>query len=260
MKIFFEEEGRRALSGYENGPMSWDATLAHFVLMQAVALLLDDEIDEDAGGLHVLGSDAAGGDDFLRLDDDHIGCGGHHRAEVLAGAFVDQVAAFVADVGANDGDIGADGLLKQVFLAVDGDFLFAFLDDGAKAGLGQHATETCTSGADLLGQGALGLKRDVELASVHLVDGVVVGADMGGNQVLDLVVGDELADAHFGIGSVVADDGEVFNAFSHQCVNQGNGVADSEETADHNGHTVVDFVGSLLYRNEFVHNYLFYFN
>ena len=156
---------------------------------RAVPLLLDDVVDEDAGGLDVLGSYAAGGDDLLRLDDDGVGGGGHHGAEVLAGALVDQVALFVGDVGADDGDVGADGLLEEVFLAVDGDFLLAVLNDGAEACLGQHTAEACAGGADLLGEGALGLEGDLQLAGVHLVDGVVVGADVCGDEGLHLVVG-----------------------------------------------------------------------
>ena len=36
-------------------------------------LFLNHVVDEDAGGLDVFGSDAAGGDNLLRLDDDGVG-------------------------------------------------------------------------------------------------------------------------------------------------------------------------------------------
>ena len=189
---------------------------------------------------------------------DGVGGGGHHGAEVLAGALVDQVAFLVADVGADDGDVGTDGFLQQILLAVDGDFLLAVLDDGAETRLGQHATETCTGGTDLLGQGALGLEGDLQLAGVHLVDGVVVGADMGGDEGLHLVVGDELADAHFGIGGVVADDGEVFHIAGDEFVDEGDGVAYAKKSSDHYGHAVVNFVGGLFDCDKFVHD-IYYF-
>ena len=134
-------------------------TTPHYAYWNGVysQLLLDDVVDEDGRGLDVLRGDGAGGDNLLGFDDDCVGGGGHHGAEVLAGAFVDEVAVLVADVGADDGDVGTDGFLEEVLLAVDSDFLLAVLDDGAEAGLGEHATEACAGGADLLGQGALGL-------------------------------------------------------------------------------------------------------
>ena len=151
----------------------------------------------------------------------------------------------------------ASRFLKKVFLAVDGDFLLAVLNDGAKTRLGKHTAQACACGTDLLGQGALRLERHVELAGIHLVDSVVVGANMRGNEVLDLMIGNQLADTDLGIGGIVADDGQVFNALLNQCVNQGNRVANSKEATHHNGHSVVDFLGCLLYRNKFVHKYLF---
>ena len=114
--------------------------------------------------------------------------------------------------------------------------------------------EACAGGTDLLGQGALGLEGDVEFASVHLVDGIVVGADMGGYKVLDLVIGDELTHAHFGVGGVVADDGEVFDSFFNKGVDKSNGIAYAEESANHYSHAVVNFVGSFFYCYEFVHD------
>ena len=87
------------------------------------------------------GGDGAGGDDFLGLDDDHVGCGGHHGAEVLRSAFVYQIASFVCDVGSDDGDVSVNGLLEEILLAVDGYFLLAILDDGAEASLGQHSAK-----------------------------------------------------------------------------------------------------------------------
>ena len=87
----------------------------------------------------------------------------------------------------------------------------------------------------------------MELACVHLVDGVVVGADMGGDEVLHLVVGDELADTHLGIGGVVADDGEVLHTFLNQGVDKGDGVANTQKSANHYCHAVVNFLGSFFY-------------
>ena len=224
-------------------------TTPHYAYWNGVysQLLLDDVVDEDGRGLDVLRGDGAGGDNLLGFDDDCVGGGGHHGAEVLAGAFVDEVAVLVADVGADDGDVGTDGFLEEVLLAVDGDFLFAVLDDGAEAGLGEHATEACAGGADLLGQGALGLEGDFQLAAVHLVDGVVVGADVGGDELFDLMVGDELADADFGIGGVVADDGEVLHVAGYELVDECDGVAHAEESSDHYGHAVLNFVGGFFY-------------
>ena len=87
-----------------------------------------------------------------------------------------HVAELVNDVGAQEGDVGFQGLLKEVVLAVHIHDLLAVGHDGAKTRGSQHAAETCTVGADALCEGAL---RDVfhdEGAFVLLDGGLLVGA------------------------------------------------------------------------------------
>ena len=195
---------------------------------------------------------------MVPVANDGVGGGGHHGAEVLAGALVDQVAFLVADVGADDGDVGTHGFLKEILLTVDSDFLLAVLNHGAEARLGQHTTESCSSGADLLGQGALGLEGHLQLASIHLVDSVVVGANVGGNEFFHLMIGDEFTDTDLGIGGIVADDGEILDITGHELVNESDGVTYAKKSSDHYGHAVVNFVGGLFYCDKFVHD-IYYF-
>ena len=92
--------------------------------LRKLVVLLDDVVDEDAGSLDIFGGDAAGFHNFLRFDYNHIGCGCHHGAEVLGSTLVHQVTALVADVGSDDGHIGADGFLQKIFHTVHSYFLF----------------------------------------------------------------------------------------------------------------------------------------
>ena len=105
--------------------------------------------------MHALRLDFANGDQLFSLDDDIVGGGGHQRVEVVGRAKEHHVAELVDDVGAQEGDVGLQGLLKEVVLTIDVHNLLAVGHDGAKTRGGQHAAETCTVGADALCEGAL---------------------------------------------------------------------------------------------------------
>ena len=156
------------------------------------------------------------------------------------------------------GHIGTNGLLKQVLFAIDGEFLLAILNDCSDTSRGEHTAETCTGSTDLLGQGSLGLKGNLQFASIHLGHSIGVGADMGGDKFLHLVIGDELADTDLGIGRIVADNGQVLDIAGHKFVDKGDGIANTQKTANHNGHSVFNLVGSLFYGNKFVHDVYFF--
>ena len=101
--------------------------------------------------MHALRLDLADLHQLLSFDDDIVGGGGHQRVEVVGRAKEHHVAELIDDVGAQEGDVGLQGFLQQVVLAVHVDHLLAVGHDGAETRGGQHAAETCTVGADALG-------------------------------------------------------------------------------------------------------------
>ena len=106
--------------------------------------------------MHALRLDLADLHQLFSLDDDIVGGGGHQRVEVVGRAQEHHVAELVNDIGAQEGDVGLQGLLKEVVLAINIHDLLAVGHDGAKTRGSQHAAETCTVGADALCEGALG--------------------------------------------------------------------------------------------------------
>ena len=64
--------------------------------------------------MDAFGFDFTDGNQLLGFDDDVVGGGGHQRVEVVGGAKEHNVAEFVNDVGAEESDVGLQGLLKEV--------------------------------------------------------------------------------------------------------------------------------------------------
>ena len=69
--------------------------------------------------MHALGLDFADFHQLLSLDNDIVGGGGHQRVEVVGGAQEHHVAELIDDVGAQEGDVGLQGLLKEVVFTID---------------------------------------------------------------------------------------------------------------------------------------------
>ena len=61
-------------------------------------------------------------------------------------------------------EVGDDAALHDVVLAVELALLLAFADHGAGAGLGEEGRNAGAAGADALGQRALRIELDLELA------------------------------------------------------------------------------------------------
>ena len=143
--------------------------------------------------MYALRLDLADLHQLLSLDDDIVGGGGHQRVEVVGRAKEHHVAELVDDVGAQESDVGLQGLLKEVVLAVYVHDLLTVGHDGAKTCGSQHATETCTVGADALCEGALRNVFHDESAFVLLDGSLLVGAGVRHDSLLHLVVADQFA-------------------------------------------------------------------
>src|SRR5579863_4831990 len=102
---------------------------------------LDDALDEDAGRMDVVRIDLAGRHQMLDLCDRYLRGGCHHRVKVTRGLAVNEVAGGIALPGVNDGEVGEQAALHDVFLAVENLFFLALGNQRADAGL-------CVEGRD----------------------------------------------------------------------------------------------------------------
>ena len=120
---------------------------------------------EDAGRVDAVGVERAERHDLLDLGDADLAAGGGVRIEVPRGLAVDEVALLVALPGLDDGEVGDDAALEDVGLAVELLVLLALGDHRADAGLGVEARDAGAAGAHPLGEGALRVELELELAA-----------------------------------------------------------------------------------------------
>src|SRR5437899_346057 len=125
---------------------------------------LEDPVHVDRRDVDVIAVELAHLQQVLHLHDGDAGRGAHHRAEVAGGLAEDQVPPLVALPGAHDGEVGLEGLLEDHLLALENARLLALGDLGARAGRREEAAQARPAGADALGEGALRVQLDLQLA------------------------------------------------------------------------------------------------
>ena len=201
---------------------------------------LDDALDEDAGRVDVVGIEFAGRNQMLDLGHRDLGGGRHHRVEVARGLAVDQVAGGVALPGVDDGEVGEQAALHDVFLAVELLHFLAFGDQRADAGLGVEGRDAGAAGADALGQRALRVEFELQLAGEVLLREQLVLADIGRDHLLDLPRLQQPAEADAVDAGIVGDDRQVLDAGVADRVRQGLGDAAQAEAAGHDHHAVLE--------------------
>jgi hypothetical protein len=137
--------------------------------------------------------------------------GGHHRVEVAGGLAEHQVAALVGLPRLDDGQVGDEAGLHDVVAAVKiADFL-ALGDQGADAGGGEEGGDARAARADALGQRALRVELQLQLAGQILALELLVLADVGRDHFGDLAGLQQLAEAEAVHARVVGDDGQVLD-------------------------------------------------
>jgi hypothetical protein len=184
------------------------------------------------------GFERAGGDDLLDLDQCHLAGGGHHRVEVAGRLAEHQVAALIGLPRLDDGQVGDEAGLHDVVAAVEvADFL-ALGDQGADAGGGEEGRDARAARADALGQGALRVELQLQLAGQILALELLVLADVGRDHFRDLAGLQQLAEAEAVDAGVVGDDGQALDAAVAQAGDQVLGNAAQAEAAGHDGHAV----------------------
>src|ERR1700751_3754062 len=102
---FYSGCGRRRLRRVRSGIAELDSLLADADF--------DDALDEDAGGVDVVGIELAGRNEMLDLGDRDFRSGCHHRVEVARGLAIDQVARGIALPGMDDSEVGEQTALHQ---------------------------------------------------------------------------------------------------------------------------------------------------
>jgi hypothetical protein len=123
----------------------------------------------------------------------------------------------------------------SVRLVFDGET--ALLDDGVHSGGGKEGRDTCTSGPDLLSEGALGANLELELAVEKLPLELVVFSHIAGDHAFDLLVSQQNGQAPIASAvlvphtAVVRGDGQLLAAGLLDCVDQVHGHAAYTEAA-----------------------------
>ena len=138
--------------------------------------------------------------------------GRHHRVEVARGLAVDEVAGGVALPGLDDGEVGEQAALHHVFLAVELLHFLALGDQRADAGLGVEGRDAGAAGADALGQRALRVEFQLQLAGEELLREQLVLADIGRDHLLDLPRLQKQAQPDAVDAGIVGDDGQILDA------------------------------------------------
>ena len=186
----------------------------------------------DAGQVDRVGIDRAGLDDLLDLDDRDLAGHRHRRIEVARGAAKDEVAGLVGALRLDQRDLGQQGALHDVGVAVELARLLALGDQRADAGAGEERGDAGAAGTELLGQRALRRELELELAGQVLALELLVLADVARDHLLDLARLEQLAEAEAVDAGVVRDDGQVLDARIAQRLDQGLGNAAQAEAAD----------------------------
>src|SRR6185437_927538 len=163
------------VQGMGSAPFPDSALLDPLLEIRAV----HDTLDEDAGRVDAVGIDRAGLDEVLDLRDGDARRRRHHRVEVARRLAVDEVAFGIALPGMDDGEIGDDAALHDVALAVEFALFLAFGDKRADARLGEEGGDAGAAGANALGEGALGIELELELAGEIELGEALVLADIG---------------------------------------------------------------------------------
>ena len=162
--------------------------------------------------MDVIGIDLAGRHQMLDLGDGDLRGRRHHRVKIARGLAIDEVAGGVALPGVDDGEIGEQAALHDVFLAVEFLHFLAFGDQRADAGLGEEGRNTGAAGADAFGQRALRIEFEFQFAREILLREQLVFTDIGRDHLLDLPRLQKPAQADAVDARIVGDDGQVLDA------------------------------------------------
>src|SRR5450759_2111543 len=220
-------------------------TFAHGALLDVFDRVrhVDDAFDVNARRDDVVGIEIARLHQVLDLGDRHLAGGRHHRIEIARGLPIHEIAFGIPHPGVHDREIRDQTALHDVALAVELALFLALGDVGAGTGAGEEGGDAGAAGADALGQRALRIEFDLQLAGEILLGEQFVLAHVRRDHLLDLAGLQQQAETGAVHARIVRYDREVFDA----------GVADGEdqrfrdateaEPAGHDQHAVFEQAG-----------------
>jgi hypothetical protein len=138
----------------------------------------------------------------------------------------------------HDGEVGEQAALHQVFLPVEFLHFLAFGDQRADAGLGVEGRNAGAARANALGQRALRIEFEFQLAGEELLGKQLVLADIGRDHLLDLAGFEQAAEANAVDAGIVRNHRQVLDAGVADRVRQRLGDAAEAEAARHDHHAV----------------------
>src|SRR5436309_1401524 len=158
-------------------------SLSHGPALDAlfVARALENGIDEDARSVNLVWWEPAGFDEFFDFGDDVVGGGSHHGIEVARGLAVDEVAPAIAFPRFDEGEIAAEAALHDVHAALEFAGFLAFGDHRAVTSGRVERGDASAPSAQALGECALGIEFDLQLAAQDELLEEFVFADIGGD-------------------------------------------------------------------------------
>src|SRR5690606_36241322 len=162
----------------------------------------------------------------------------HHRVKVARGLAVDEVAFLVALPRLDDGEVGDEPGLEDIGLAVEDLALFALGHERADAGLGVEAGDAGAPCPAALGQRALRIEFEFELAGEILAGEFLVLPDIGTDHLPDLPGLQQQAEAPAVDAGIVGDDGKILRPAVAEGDDEVLGNAAEAEAPAHHGHAV----------------------
>ena len=176
---------------------------------------------------------------MLDLRDGDARGGRHHRIKIARGLAVDEIALGIALPGVHEREVGDEAGLHDVALAVELALFLALGDVGADAGLGEEGRNAGAARAHALGQRALRVELDLQLAGEELLREQLVLAHIRGDHLLDLPRFEQQAEPGAVDAGIVRHAGQVLHAGVAQRLDQGFRHAAQAEPAGHDHHAVL---------------------
>src|SRR6267378_3687208 len=115
---------------------------------------LEDGVDENSGGVDLVGRELAQLDELLDFGDYVVGGGGHHGIEVARSFSVDEIAPAIALPGFDEREVTAERALENVMARIEFAGFFAFGNHGAVSGGCVEGGNAGSASANALGESA----------------------------------------------------------------------------------------------------------
>ncbi len=203
-----------------------------------IILALEDGVHEDAGSMNLVGIELAGFDEMFDFGDYKIGGGGHHGIKVARSFSIDEIAPAVALPGFDESEVPTQGAFQNEMAAIEFAGFLIFGDRRAKPGRRVEGRNSGATGAQAFGKGALRIEFDLQFAAQDQALEEFIFSHVAGDHFFNLAILQEQANAEIVDSGVVADNREVFSAFSTGGDDEIFWDSAKAESAHENGHAI----------------------